>query len=165
MNCRQLIIATVVLLASFVLAPGSAKAACAPLSLCSCTVSATSLNFGNYDPLSNANDDSTGNIHVRCTLVAALNGSFTVDLSTGDSGSYAARKLINGSSELRYNLYTNSTRNQIWGDGTGGSVRVSRSFAGLLLVDRNITVYGRIDAGQNVPADVYRDTIIVTVTY
>lgn len=165
MTYRHLVVAIIGMLATFVLAPGSAHAACAPLSLCSCTASATALNFGNYDPLSGADDDSTGVVDVRCTLAVALSGSFTVNLSTGGSGSYTARRLQNGSSHLLYNIYTDSTRSQVWGNGTGGSAQVSRSFAGLLLVDRSLTVYGRIAAGQNVPAGSYGDTILVTVTY
>lgn len=151
--------------ASLFLAPGRARAACAPLSLCSCSVTATSVNFGIYNPLSSVANDSTGTVRVVCTLTVALPGSFTVDLSTGGSGSYAARKLRNGTSNLLYNLYTDTTHTQVWGNGTGGSVEVSRTFSGLLAIDRSLTIYGRIAAGQNVPAGTYNDTILVTVTY
>ncbi|WBY09758.1 spore coat protein U domain-containing protein [Sphingomonas sp. 7/4-4] len=51
------------------------------------------------------------------------------------------------------------------GKWLGGSFRVTRNFTALLSVDQTITVYGRIRAGQNVPAGSYSDTIIVTVTY
>ena len=102
---------------------------------------------------------------MRCTLLVALAGSFTVDLSTGSSGTYAQRTLRNGPSVLEYNLYTDVARTQILGDGSGGSSRITRSFTALLSVDQTITVYGRIRSGQNVPAGSYSDTIIVTVTY
>jgi len=128
-------------------------------------VTATAVNFGTYNPLSSVANDSTGTVRVVCTLTVALPGSFTVDLSTGGSGSYAARKLRNGTSNLLYNLYTDTTHTQVWGNGTGGSVEVSRTFSGLLAIDRSLTIYGRIAAGQNVPAGTYNDTILVTVTY
>jgi len=162
---RPILLTIAGILASLFLAPSAARAACSPLSLCSCTATATAVSFGNYDPLSSIADDSTGTVHVHCTLTVALPGSFTVGLSTGGSGSFAARKLHNGASDLLYNLYTDTTRAQVWGDGTGGSVTVSRSFSGLLSIDQSLTVYGRIGAGQNVPARTYSDTILVTVTY
>jgi spore coat protein U-like protein len=162
---RSILLVIAGMLASLFLAPSPARAACSPLSLCSCTVTATAVSFGTYDPLSSAADDSTGTVRVRCTLVVALAGSFTVSLSTGGSGNYAARNLHNGASNLLYNLYTNTTRAQVWGNGTGGSVSVSQTFSGLLAIDRSLTIYGRIPAGQNVPAGTYSDTILVTVTY
>ncbi|UIJ46869.1 spore coat U domain-containing protein [Sphingomonas cannabina] len=153
------------LLASYLLWPSEARAACNPLSLCSCTVTATGVSFGTYNPVSSSANDATGSVRVRCTLLVALAGSFTVDLSTGSSNSYAGRTLRNGTTNLGYNLYTTAARNQIWGNGTGGTVNVVRSFTALLAVDQTITVYGRIPARQNVRAGAYSDTIVVTVTY
>lgn len=162
---RHIVLAILVPLASLFLAPSEAHAACAPLSLCTCTVTTTPLSFGNYNPVTAIDDDSTGTVRVQCTLLVALAGSFTVDLSTGGSGAYASRKLKNGGSNLLYNLYADAAHTQIWGNGTGGSVEVSRSFTGLLAIDRSISVYGRIKAAQNVPAGNYSDTIMVTVIY
>lgn len=142
-----------------------AEAACAPLSLCSCTTTATGVSFGTYDPTASGTRTTTGNVHVFCTLLVAIAGSFTIDLSTGGSNSYSGRTLRNGASSLRYNLFTDNARSQIWGNGTGGSANVSQSFTGLLLIDRTATIYGSIAAGQNVPAGTYSDTIIVTVSY
>lgn len=147
------------------LMPAPAQAACNPLSFCSCTVTATGVSFGNYNPLSSSDTDSTGSVRVRCTLLAALAGSYTIDLSTGSSGSYTQRTLRKGASNLGYNLYTNATRSQIWGDGTGGSLDVARSFFALLIVDQTTTIYARIRPAQNVSGGVYSDTITVTVTY
>jgi spore coat protein U-like protein len=150
---------------AMIVAPQSAHAACNPLSACSCTVTATGVSFGTYDPLSPVDNGSTGTIRVVCTLILALGGSFTIDLSTGASGSYAQRSLKKGASALAYNLFSDSAYSQIWGNGTGGSAQVSQTFTSLLIVDRSFTVYGRIPAGQNVSAGAYADTIIVTVTY
>lgn len=165
MNVRHLMFAIAMLAGALMFAPSPAKAACAPLSLCTCTVTATGVSFGNYNVVNAAPTDSTGTVRVRCTLLVALAGSFTVDLSTGSSGTYAQRTLHNGPSSLDYNLYTDVARTQIWGNGSGGSFRVTRNFTALLSVDQTVTVYGRIRSGQNVPAGSYSDTIIVTVTY
>ena len=154
-----------VLLGAMVLAPQPARAACNPLSLCSCTVTTTGVNFGTYDPLSQVDDGSAGTVRVVCTLILSLSGSFTVDLSTGASGSYSQRTLKKGASSLAYNLFADSAYSRIWGNGTGGSTQVSQSFTSLLVVDRTITAYGRIPAGQNVAAGAYSDVIVITVTY
>lgn len=145
--------------------PTPARAACAALSFCSCTVSATPVSFGNYDPIGSANLDSTGEVTVDCTLLVALAGSYTVDFSTGTSGSYATRTMKNGVTDLQYNLYTDAAHTQIWGNNTGGSSRVTRIFSGLLSLQLRNTVYGRVFGSQNVPAGTYSDTIVVTVTY
>jgi spore coat protein U-like protein len=145
--------------------PAPAEAACNPLSFCSCTVTATGVAFGTYDTLAPTANDAAGSVRVRCTLLIALSGSFTIDLSPGASGSYAGRTMRNGAQVLPYNLYTNAARTQVWGNGTVGSARVTRSFAGLLVVDRTVPIYGRIPSRQNVRAGAYSDTIVVTVTY
>lgn len=165
MIARRPCLVVAALLIGWLLAPAPAEAACNPLSLCSCTVTATGVSFGTYNPVAAAANDATGSVRVRCTLLLALAGSYTIDLSAGSSGSYAGRTLRNGANSLGYNLYTTAARNQVWGNNTGGSVNVTRSFTALLVVDQTTTVYGRIPAAQNVPAGTYNDTIIVTVTY
>lgn len=150
MNIRRLLFLLPALLGSLLIAT-PAQAACAQLSFCSCTVTATGISFGNYIPVDSASNNSSGTVRVQCTLLLALAGSFTVDLSTGSSASYAQRTLRNGASILNYNLYLDAARSQILGNGTGGSSRITYNFAALLGVDQSFTVYGRIPAGQNVP--------------
>lgn len=84
-----------------------------------------------------------------------------VGLSTGSSGSHANRTMSSAGSEMRYNLYVDSGRTAVWGDGTGGSSTVAVN-AG---ASENVTVYGRIAPDQNLPAGAYSDMIVVTVTY
>lgn len=147
------------------LAPAPAKAACSPLAGCACLVTASGVSFGTYDPLSSSSTDATGTVRVVCTLLLEIAGSFTIDLSAGNSGSFSERNLRQGANNLRYNLYTDAAYTTPWGDGTGGSTRVTRNFGGLLLVTDTVSVYGRIQAGQNVAAGIFSDLIIVTVTY
>ena len=53
-----------------------------------CTISATGVAFGAYNPQAAATDDSTGTVNLACpTGVTAP----VVALSTGQSGTYAAR--------------------------------------------------------------------------
>jgi spore coat protein U-like protein len=136
--------------ALFVLAlmgPGSCMAAC--------TVTATSLTFSIYDVFSTLSDDITGTVTIRCRPQAA----YSLSLSTG-AGTYTSRSLKNGPYILGYNLYTDASRQTVWGDGTGGTATVSGDAR-----DATHTVYGRIPARQNARVGDYTDTIIVTITY
>jgi spore coat protein U-like protein len=136
-----------------------------------CFVSVTGVAFGTYDPLVTTATTSTGNVQVRCVHLGggAVRANYTVDLSQGSSNSYAQRTLRSGTSVLNYNLFNGATYTQIWGNGTGGSVRVAYS---LLVNPGNFAVnvmdhpiYGRIPAQQAVDTGMYSDTILVTMTF
>jgi spore coat protein U-like protein len=133
----------------------------------SCSVSATALSFGTYDPSSATARDSTGTVTVTCTAkLLGLSASWDILLSTGSSGSFTPRHLFSGGNSLQYNLYINAGRTQVWGDATGGTAKVSDSQ--FLLVGTNqysYTTYGRIPALQNLAPGTYTDTITVTVNY
>ena len=122
-----------------------------------CTISATGVAFGAYDPRSATPKDSTGGVSLNCPS----NRSGVVSMTTGGATSYLPRRMTSGSNQLTYNLFTNSSRTTVWGDGSGGSatLSVAKGFVGTL------TIYGRIPAGQNVRAGSYSDTVTVTVTF
>jgi len=128
-----------------------------------CIISATALNLGTFDGTNNL--AASAPITVRCS-----NGTdYTVDLSTGSSGTYAARTLVNGSYSLAYNLYTSNTYTSVWGDTTSGTSRISGFGAGMA-VGNAIThnVYGQLLAANNsgpIDAGSYVDNITATVTY
>ena len=129
-----------------------------------CTISATGVAFGSYDPGSASPDDSTGTVDVGCHPSDAAP---TVALGTGLSGSYSPRAMTAGSYSLGYNLYTSSARNIVWGDGTSGTVTQTLSGGSVSGGVRRYSrpVYGRIPGSQNVGAGAYGDTIILTVTF
>lgn len=120
-----------------------------------CSVSATALAFGSYNPFSAAANDSTGSLTITCTVSGT---SYTVALSSG-AGSYSQRLLTSAGHTLNYNLYSDTARSVIWGDGVGGA---SSTVAGTAV---NQTIYGRIAAGQNAYVGTYADSITVTVDY
>lgn len=140
----------------------------------SCEVSATGVNFSNYDPIYPLPTTGAGNIHIVCSSTLAdlvdLIISTETSLSPGNSGTYDQREMRNGSSTLIYNLYADPGFSDVWGDGiTGDSVTVSRTGINLPLlgsVSVDIPVYGRIPAGQtNLVTGEYTDSITVTVTF
>lgn len=120
-----------------------------------CSASAQSVAFGSYDSLSSSALDGVGTVSVSCDSVT----TFTISLSAG-TGTYSARKMTSGLDELSYNLYTDSSRVLVWGDGSGSTSTVTASAASGIY-----TVYGRIPARQNLAAGSFSDTITVTVTY
>jgi spore coat protein U domain-containing protein, fimbrial subunit CupE1/2/3/6 len=133
----------------------------------SCAISATSVAFGSYDPLSAAPADVAGTVSMTCTVtLVAAGASWNIRLSVGGSGSYAPRRMASGGNFLNYNLYTNAGRTTVWGDGTGGTSYISGSQT--LLIGNtafNYPVYGRIPVAQDRPSGSYTDTIIVTLNY
>lgn len=132
----------------------------------SCTISTAAVAFGAYDPIvTNAASPlvGTGTITVTCTNGA----STTITLGAGgneDTGStddVPLRQMNDGGSNLlAYFLYSDPGRTTVWGNteeagkthlGTGTST--------------DLTVFGRVPAGQNVPAGSYSDTVVATVTF
>ena len=138
--------------------------ACAAPPAAACTISSAGVAFGAYNPRAAGNDDSMGTISVACptTITAPV-----VQLSTGQSGTYSPRRLQAGSWNLNYNLYTNTARTTIWGNGTGGSVSQTLSGGTVSGGQRRFsrTVYGRIPPLQNVGVGSYGDTIVLTVIF
>lgn len=133
--------------------------------LASCTVAATGITFTAYVSPGGANSDSTGNSAVTCTGLGLL-VSYTVTLSAGN-GTFASRSLVFATTNiLSYNMYTDTGRTIVWGDGSAGTSTVSDSY--LLSIGsttRNYTVYGRIPGGQNRRGGTYTDTVTMTVTF
>jgi spore coat protein U-like protein len=125
-----------------------------------CTVTTRPVAFGNYDPLATAPVNRTS----RITAVCKGNGTLTVALSTGQSGSYNPRYMISGTSseQLIYNLYTTAARVIIFGDGTDGTQTVSKNFKNNTV---RVRIYGQIAAMENVAPGKYSDNIIATVTF
>jgi spore coat protein U-like protein len=139
----------------------------------SCGVNVPGLDFGSYDVFGASALQSATTLSVACAKgpgdpSGSVQVAYTVALSTGSSGSYVGRTLVAGSGALRYNLYTGSSRSQVWGDGTGGSVAVSATIkltSGQPQSSRQHTVYGEVPARQDVAVGAYADAILVTVTY
>jgi spore coat protein U-like protein len=160
--------ARLVLLLALLLAwPPAARALCLG-PVCSCGVSAGTLNFGSHNPLSGNPTDSTATVSVQCGGVAGLLIPYEVALSAGGSGLVGARRLSSGGHTLAYGLYGNAARTTVWGDASGGAVMVDSILLSILGLapPRLHTVYGRIPAGPtNAVPGSYTDTITLTLTY
>jgi spore coat protein U domain-containing protein, fimbrial subunit CupE1/2/3/6 len=143
-----------------------------------CTLSTLGLAFGNYDPTSAIAVTTNGSISFTCTY----NGkgfTATLTLSTGSSGSYTPRTLVSGTQTLKYNIYLNAADTEIFGDGTGSGLGATYYYdlcypggnvscpggGGQSGTQYVVPMYGLLPAAQDVPAGVYSDTIIATLTY
>ena len=136
----------------------------------SCTVSATTLAFGQYDP-ADANAaaplDASGTVSVRCTrgtatAVAALDqGS---NPATGSSCANPLRQMDGGAAlRLRYDIYQDAGRAAPWGCDATNTQAIPTFTTSLTPVQ--LTTYGRIPAGQDAAIGSYTDTVQVSVTF
>jgi spore coat protein U-like protein len=154
------LVRSIVVLALFTWMAGIAKA------VATCSVSTSGEAFGNYDSIGGQERDTLGTITVTCSGTIGDTVNDSISLTSG-SGSYSQRSLSGPSTGLDYNLYTDSSRTVVWGDGTNGTQTLSDGFVLSSSTEtRQYTVYGRIPAGQTqCPVGTYNDSIIVTLTY
>jgi len=148
-----------VLCLTFGYLPGQANTATA-----ACSVSTTPVNFGSYNVLSQAALDAASGITVNCDESPPP----TVEISIGPSphsGVFDPRKmkLAGGSELISYNLFIDSARTQIWGNGSGSTFTLTKK------VLKNqpwiSTVYGRIPPKQDVSIGTYNETLTVTIVW
>ena len=127
-----------------------------------CTVSAIPVQFGQYIAIEASPVNAIGSVNVTCSLSTP----FTVKLDAGknSSGSFHPRRLRNISSgaTLNYNLYLDSARTKVWGDGTSNTFIRSGVGTGM---SQQFSIYGRIPGSQNVSVGSFNDAITVIVEY
>jgi len=147
----RFLIVPIILLASL----GEAAAA-------SCTVSATSLAFGNVTTnlLANAVSQTTGTISYSCTGFTK-NSNMTVCLALDTYNASNTRSMTSGSNTLNYQLYSNSTYTTAWGDAAnGGIVTVTLATNSSGAASGSSTVYAQVLTGQTTtPAGSYSQTL------
>lgn len=133
--------------------------------LCSCSATATDINFGTYDPTSSTPSDTSGTVMVNCTGLVSLFGSVDISSSAGSSGNAAQRTLRQSTNTLNYNVYVNGARTIVFGDGSAGTQKISTPLNGLLIFGQSAFIYGRIPARQWARAGIYSDAVVITITY
>lgn len=140
---------------------------CTPFLGCNCTVTASDIDFGAIAPWSGA-QDAVGQVSVACTGVADIAPSVQTQLGNGQWGTFAARKMRNGSGDLlNYNIYSNSLRTTVWGDGTGGSASATIS-GGLLSLGNwsaSRTMFARVTPTSATKPGAYADTVVVRIIW
>lgn len=159
---RRLAFLIIAVVACWLAAPRDADAACA---LCSCTIQATDVVFGDFQPLDNANLDGSGTVMVNCGPVGLL-VSYDLKLTKGAASSYASRYMTSGAYQLPYNLYTTAGHGTVWGDGTGGTGYVSDAW--LISLGHTTmphTIHGRIPPATTARPGSYSDTLVARIEF
>lgn len=123
----------------------------------SCAATASPMDFGNVRPIRLTAVDASGSISVSCTwplISLAPNVRVCLNLGPGTgSSSGGVRYLVNGANTMRYNLYQDAARSQVWGSVYGGgsynpiTFVLSKPLLGLT-ASRNLTYYGRLEPNQ-----------------
>jgi spore coat protein U-like protein len=126
------------------------------------------VNFGSYNPLSSTVDNSVGSVTIKCDdhlgiIGMNTNNTAIIKLDKGvNSTTYFPRRMRNGSQFLNYNLYKDSGRLQVWGDGNNGTNTVTMSTNNNT---QTFSIYGQIPQGQDVGIGNYADTIKLEVDF
>ena len=142
-----------------------------------CSPTNNVINFGAYNPLTVSPDlPGNGSFVIACTDSGGnKNKTTTINYTVRLSGQ-ALRQLAppSGSDRLNYNLYTDSNRSSVWGDGTAGTSVITGSIAVLgqsTASTAPIPYYGKIIAAQDVSAaspgplsTTYSQTLVMTVS-
>lgn len=134
----------------------------APAQAAKCDFTAGNISFGTYDLLTSQSTLTSGTISVVCNPAAPT--PVVISLSAGQSGSFAARAMNAGVTDrLYYNIFLDSSFTVVFGDGNGGSQRLSMN------VDKNtpwiVPFYARAPAGQDVTPGLYSDLLTLTVDF
>lgn len=126
-----------------------------------CTVIATPMSFGAYDPYRAGPSDATGTIEFACPQGTP----YTIRLGSGQNASDGTQRRmrhVGGMGMLAYNLYRNAAATETWGDGSHST------FVQTGIADRateRLLIYGRIPGRQKVRAGLYVDAVTVTAEW
>lgn len=157
--------------------PGTASAGTATTALAvsatvvnNCTITTAPLAFGTYDTVGGAALNGTGTVTVACTSGATS----TIGFALGGHASGSVRRMSDVAvvNFLSYEIYQPPSNTPgaacsfpgttVW--GTAGANLLSLS-AAPSKAGRTYNICGTINAGQDVPAGGYSDTVNATVTF
>lgn len=125
-----------------------------------CTIRATPVAFGNYDPIvAHATQplDSTGTLTVTCTR----NTPAEITIDFGQNAQGQVRRMTAGVARfLTYDLFKDAARTQRWTENNGIDAGPAPSKE-----PRLFTIYGRVTQAQDVAEGSFSDTVLATVQF
>jgi spore coat protein U-like protein len=122
-----------------------------------CTFTITNLNFGTVDLTANTTFDTTATLSINCTGGQGGNNvRICPNINAGSGGVGSGgnpRFMLNGATQLQYNLYQDSARTTIWGSYLWSSPSVTPPTIDLVLNgsgngSTTRTIFGRVFASQ-----------------
>ena len=127
-----------------------------------CFVNAGGISFGAYDVSDSYPRDSMLMLTLSCQEMRARDLRVSIGPSA-TSGGIPVRQMkwTAGVDRLTYNLFTDPSRTQVWGEGAGGDAVIVQG----VIQDspQQLSVFGRIPPGQDVSAGTYGDVVTITV--
>jgi spore coat protein U-like protein len=135
-----------------------------------CAGANAAMSLGTYDAYQSTPADSSANFVVTCTRQG---GPPTTLITVGigpsaNTGTIASRSLKHASASdlLAYNIYRDAGRLQVWGntagiDAVAQTIDLSNRTTGSI----TFTLFGRINALQDVRPGFYDDTLTITVAF
>ena len=121
------------------------------------------LAFGSVDVLAGVVVDTTSTITATCSGGGGTGQRLCISIDAGSAGDATSRQLVSGGNTIRFDIYSNSGRTQLW-----GSWQTGYDTAGVTVdVPQNsttpITVYGRLfGSQQTVVTGSYSSTFTVS---
>ena len=139
----------------------SPRQVAAPRTAESCRLNTRPLDFGAYEDGSPAAVLTTATIDLVCRGIGEATAAIVTAGPSANTGTYQNRALRNGDSYLRYQVYINSARTIVWGDGTQDTQPVVVPGPA---TNRSFTVYGGMGNSQSGEVGRYSDVLRITVT-
>ena len=126
-----------------------------------CSLRVRSFDFGPYVDGSTSSIVTAATFELRCSGIGTVAPVVSAGPSAS-SGDYQNRRM-NGpqGSYLRYQVFTNSSRTIVWGDGTRDTQPIVVNQNG---DNKTFNVYGELFGNQYGEVGRYGDTIVVTVS-
>jgi spore coat protein U-like protein len=126
-----------------------------------CTFTVTPASFGELDMSIPSTLDTVADINITCPRGVVY--QIKVDSGLHSSEDFHSRKMLSSTgSKLVYNFYRNAARTDVLGDSIGNTFTLSGIGKGAPEV---IRIYGRIASPQNVKADLYADSLSLTLEW
>jgi spore coat protein U-like protein len=138
--------------------------AAGPASAQSCNFTISNLDFGSINLAANSAFTTTATYSVSCTgtFNTTVRTCPNIDVGSGGSTSGNPRFLLNGATQLNFNLYQDGAYSSVWGSNLWGfagsypSPTIDVALNGSGSGTASLTLYGQISAGQpTLPAGLY----------
>jgi spore coat protein U domain-containing protein, fimbrial subunit CupE1/2/3/6 len=136
----------------------------APALAQSCSFTISNLDFGTIDLTANAASNVTATYSASCTGTAntTVRTCPNIDVGSGGSTSGSSRFLLNGATQLNFNLYQDGAHSSVWGSNLWGfagsypSPTIDVALNGGGSGSASQTIYGQVWPGQQtLPAGLY----------
>ena len=121
------------------------------------TVKVFELDFGVYNYTKDIPTDAFTTIEITTDDTRTLVVKLGSGVNTGGVSNFHPRKMRSIDDTLEYNLYTDTARTKVWGDGSNNTYTQTGQ--------SELKVYGRIPPKQNVNIGIYTDNVTVTIVW